>query len=90
MMVKKFLIWVCTLGIIMVGGTSAYANDTATAQNWQGLYGGLAVGGVSAQFTPDSNVSDGTYFVTGNIAQLDSILQDDISDTVFIRSASMP
>lgn len=87
MMVKKFLIWAGTLGIIMVGGTSAYANDTATGQNWQGLYGGFAVGSASAQSISDSNVSDGNYFITGNIAQLDSILQDDISDTAFNGSA---
>ncbi len=70
----------------MISGTAAYAGDAATSQKWQGLYGGFAIGGVYGTSSPDTTVSDGSYFDTANIDKLNSTFQEDIEGTALSGS----
>lgn len=62
----------------MMSATAAYADDSMSDTNWQGFYGGAALGGVYGKSSPDTTVSDGTYFDTLNIDLLNNTFQQDV------------
>ena len=59
----------------------AFADETA---NWQGMYGGFALGGAYSAAMPDSRVRVNDYFVDDNTGsdpgQLNPLLNQDIED----------
>ncbi|MEM5473876.1 outer membrane beta-barrel protein [Hoeflea sp. AS60] len=67
--------------------TAAQSEDIDTAGDWSGFYLGGAVGWLNGVSNPNSSTVQGTYFVTQNLALLDSVLNRNIrGDAV---SASM-
>jgi outer membrane immunogenic protein len=64
---------VCT--VISLGPAQA---EDRVPHDWQGVYGGLAIGGVFGASSPDTTVSDGSYFNTPNIPVLNRTFQKDI------------
>lgn len=70
----------------VISSGAAYADDHGSGHGWQGFYGGAAIGGVYGQSSPDTTVSDGTYFNTANIDLLNDTFQRDVDG--FAASAS--
>lgn len=64
-----------TMTAIISGITPAFAEDAQSTQNWQGLYGGLALGGAYSAANPDTHTILSPYFVAGDDTQLDPLLQ---------------
>jgi len=77
--IKKFSIFSTFALIFSVITTQAHSEENL-AQNWQGFYGGLALGGAYNTTHPDTEVLYSGYFVDGgggssDRAQLNPILQ---------------
>ncbi|GAB4294534.1 MAG: hypothetical protein Kow0083_07570 [Methylophaga sp.] len=85
MVIEKRLLWTSILGSLIAVSSSAYAEGAG--ENWNGLYGGIAFGGFYGKASPDTTVSDGTYFNTENISTLNSTFQEEISDKTLSGSA---
>lgn len=85
MVIEKRLVWTTILGSLIAISSSAYAEGSG--ENWNGLYGGFAIGGFYGKASPDTTVSDGTYFNTQNISTLNSTFQEEISDKTLSGSA---
>ncbi|MDP2698760.1 outer membrane protein [Thalassospira sp.] len=63
--------------------------EPVSSHNWQGLYGGLALGGAYGKASPDSTITAGnpSYIVPGNIPLVNNALQKDIDGTDLTGSA---
>ncbi|WP_339861441.1 outer membrane protein [Thalassospira alkalitolerans] len=67
-----------TMTALSAGMTPALADDAKPGENWQGPYGGLALGGAYSAANPDSSIVLPSYFSAGDDTQLNPILQRDI------------
>ncbi|MFH1804751.1 MAG: outer membrane beta-barrel protein [Pseudomonadota bacterium] len=63
--------------------------EPVSSHNWQGLYGGLALGGAYGKASPDSTLTAGnpTYITPANTPLVNNALQKDIDGTDLTGSA---
>ena len=66
--------------------TTSYASPNTTT-NWQGWYGGLALGGAYSAANPDGTVEHNGYMDAVDTAQVDPVLQRKIEDLDVTGSA---